>query len=413
MPFDFDFADLDLSNIQAEGSYSPEPPHVWTHGAGCEHSSGLPDPRSDAVMHMTSAAIEARRPPSLLVMGDMLDDLPPFEWQVEGIVPRHGIACLSGEPGCGKSFLALDLTSCIATGQPFFGRDVTKGRVLFIAGEGLSGLSKRRRAWEKVRNGGRPVGPGLVVCRQAMPFDLAVPGKTPDVLVQLDEELRADVAAHGPLALVVVDTLAACMTAPENDTDAMMRFLRGLRRLTDAFSCAALVLHHPPKAGSDAVGAGFFRGAGALYGALDVGLSLRRDRETRHLVLNPNEKDAKDDEPSPLIGLRLVPVDLGANRRGKPVTSCVLEECPLPGGAGKSAGKTKGPSKGERMQADVLRLLAERGPMKIADMLRALGNGVGQAERNTIAKALGMLEASGLAARDGQVWRAVPEEDRS
>jgi hypothetical protein len=338
-------------------------------------------------------------------MGDALDDLPPFEWQVEGIIPRRGLACLSGEPGCGKSFLALHLALCIATGQPFFGRAVTKGRVLFIAGEGLSGLSKRRRAWEKVYNGSRPVGPGLVVCRQAMPFDLAVPGKTPDVLAQLDEELRADCAEHGTLALVVVDTLAACMTAPENDTDAMMRFLRGLRGLTDAFNCAALVLHHPPKAGSDAIGAGFFRGAGALYGALDVGLSLRRDRETRHLVLNPNEKDAKDDEPSPPMGLRLVPVALGHDHRGKPITSCVLEACPLPPTTGMARGKAKTPTKAERMRPEVERLLQEQGAMKIADMLRALGHDVAdQTQRNAISAALKALQADGLIVRDGQTW---------
>lgn len=341
----------------------------------------------------------------LLVWGEALDHLPPFEWLVDGIVPRHGLACLSGEPGAGKSFLALDLAMRVATGQDFFGREVQQGRVLFIAGEGLNGIGKRCRAWEAKHGGGRPVGPGLVICRQPIPFDQAGEPDLPEVFRQLEQELAADVAAHGPLALMVVDTLAASMTAPENDTDAMMRFLRGLKALTEPHGCSALVLHHPPKAGSDAEGAGFFRGASALYGALDVGLGLRREKATGELVLNPNEKPAKDDEPSPKMGLRLVSVPLGTDVRGRPITSCVLEVGSTPAPEGSPGKRPKAPTKAELLRPEVERLLAG-GPMRIAGMLEALGHDRrDQARRNAISDVLKAMEAEGLVDREGQTWR--------
>jgi len=347
----------------------------------------------------------ATAPRPLLMRAEELDSLPPFEWLVEGMVPRHGLACLSGQPGAGKSFVALDFAMRVVTGQDFFGRDERKGRVLFIAGEGLNGIGKRRRAWELTYNSGLPVGSGLVICRQPVPFDRAGESDLPEVLRQLAEELAADIAAHGPLALLVVDTLATCMTAAENDTDGMMRFLRGVQALTDAHGCAALILHHPPKAGSDAEGAGFFRGASALYGSLNVGLSLRRDKETGELVLNPNEKPAKDDEPSPMMGLRLVSVPLGNDARGRAITSCVLELGTAPAHGGAPRKKAKAPTQSELMRPEVERLLAEK-PMRVAEMLEALGHERDdQTKRNAVTKALKAMEVQGLVEQKGQTWQ--------
>ena len=53
-----------------------------------------------------------------------------------------------GEPSSGKTFFALDLAAHIATGKPWNGHKVSPGGVLFCAGEGQSGLIRRRCAWE-------------------------------------------------------------------------------------------------------------------------------------------------------------------------------------------------------------------------------------------------------------------------
>jgi hypothetical protein len=53
-----------------------------------------------------------------LLTADELDGLPDPRWLVDGILPERAIAVLYGQPGIGKSFLALDWAFSIAAGRP-------------------------------------------------------------------------------------------------------------------------------------------------------------------------------------------------------------------------------------------------------------------------------------------------------
>jgi RecA-family ATPase len=46
----------------------------------------------------------------------------------------------------GKSFVVLDMAYCIAAGIPYHGRFTKKTGVLYVCGEGHSGLQKRIKA---------------------------------------------------------------------------------------------------------------------------------------------------------------------------------------------------------------------------------------------------------------------------
>lgn len=79
-----------------------------------------------------------------------LDRLPPIIEIVEGgILDSGALFVIGGRGGAYKSFFALGLLASIATGVPFAGRDVMQRKVLYVVGEGLYGLSKRRDAWEE------------------------------------------------------------------------------------------------------------------------------------------------------------------------------------------------------------------------------------------------------------------------
>ena len=63
-------------------------------------------------------------------------------------VNRGEFVAVMGPSGVGKSFVALDYALCIATGRPYLGRyESLRGAVLYIAGEGVSGLRNRVKAW--------------------------------------------------------------------------------------------------------------------------------------------------------------------------------------------------------------------------------------------------------------------------
>jgi hypothetical protein len=71
---------------------------------------------------------------------------------VADFVETECLAMLFGEPGCGKSFVAIDLALSVATGEGFHSRRVLAGPVVYLAGEGHNGLMRRIAAWSKERN---------------------------------------------------------------------------------------------------------------------------------------------------------------------------------------------------------------------------------------------------------------------
>jgi hypothetical protein len=49
-------------------------------------------------------------------------------WLVQGILEADSFGCLFGDPGAGKSFLAIELAACVATGTPFYGLQIKTSR---------------------------------------------------------------------------------------------------------------------------------------------------------------------------------------------------------------------------------------------------------------------------------------------
>jgi len=237
--------------------------------------------------------------PYLLTVDD-LDRLPDPTWQIAGILPQGSVALLYGEPGAGKSFVALDMALCIATARPWQGRTVAQGDVLYIAAEGGSALKHRVVAWRD-RRGAKP---SRAVFR-AKPCDISNEGER-SLLIS-----EAHKAGWQPRA-VVVDTLARCFgTGDENSTQAMNAFVAGLDHLREAFPDATiLVVHHSGKDRSKRD-----RGNSALRGAADVVMRLEHKACVRVLSC----EKAKDSEPFAAIALRLEQVRLPSGD-----TSCVV-----------------------------------------------------------------------------------------
>jgi hypothetical protein len=233
---------------------------------------------------------------------------PPL---VEGLLPLGTLAVISGEPGVGKSFLALDLGLHVAHGIPWHGRAVHPGPVIYIVAEGAEGFMGRLDAWAAYH-----AQPTLSPNFRCLPEPV-------DVLeVRAVDDLIADIRQQLPdgrsPVMIVGDTLAACLLgAEENSSEAMGAIIRMATELRRAFGCTVVWLHHPSAAGKP------LRGHTSLSGAADTVIELAKsDHDPRNgtwLVTArcAKQKDAREFDP---CTLRLQPF---AADDGTPC-SCVL-----------------------------------------------------------------------------------------
>jgi hypothetical protein len=230
-----------------------------------------------------------------------VENLPPIEWLVEGVIPARSLSILYGAPGEGKTFVALDLAFCVATDRSWCGRKVETGIVIHVAAEGASGIGARVRAWKSEH--------GLTGVAGVLFF--------PDALHMFRE---ADVSAFinearslGP-TLVTLDTLARCSTGAEEDSARDMGvFVAAADRIRKALGCAVLVLHHPTKHVKNRKP--IERGSGALRGAADVVIRLSRVGDNFINVVCEKQKEGESFKPIRLK-LKVVTLEDGA-------TSCV------------------------------------------------------------------------------------------
>lgn len=240
-----------------------------------------------------------------------LSDLQATEpdYLVEGLIERGNMVLVFGDPAAGKSFLTIDLGACVATGAAFHRRAAKAGAVIYIAGEGHSGLARRRMAWEIEK------GIKLADCRAPL-FVSTVAGNFLDAPTTeaVIAEIKATAEIEGPPALIIVDTLARNFgSGDENSTSDMNRFVAAIDRLKDQWpGCSALIVHHTGHGNKTRS-----RGSYALTGAVDAEFRVEKDGMVM-TVINTKMKDAPTPAP---IAFNMVEIELAPN-----MTSLALRE---------------------------------------------------------------------------------------
>lgn len=233
------------------------------------------------------------------------DDSVPL---IEHVLDQGTLAVLYGKPNCGKSFIALDMAFAIAGAVPWAGHGVSQGSVLYVAAEGGRGVNQRIRAIVQKRQ---------IACET--PFALA-----PCTIDLFDgvADVKAVVAAANalsaqhtvPLRLIVIDTLARSFGAgDENTVKDMTKCIRNLDAIREATQATILVIHHSGKDASKGA-----RGSSALLGAADTEIEIadRRFKTTKQRDMPLLPADIRFD---------LQAVDLGFNRAGQHLSSCVVQ----------------------------------------------------------------------------------------
>ena len=225
-----------------------------------------------------------------------------------------------GEPGCGKSFIAVDMACSVASGFKWYGNEVKAGPVFYIAGEGHNGLSKRIRAWF-INHGIDQSGVPLYKShRSAQMYDLSAAIDVAEAVSELCEE-----CGQHP-SMIVIDTVARNMGGDENSTQDMNQFIENIDTLLRLpYKAAITLVHHSGKASP-----GKARGSTALRGALDAEYIVEMDGTSKMIVMK-NTKMKDGDVPSDRH-FSIKQVGLGENgSSGKEIIGACLESVDISG----------------------------------------------------------------------------------
>jgi KaiC/GvpD/RAD55 family RecA-like ATPase len=242
---------------------------------------------------------------------------PEPEYYIDGIIPKRALVCLTGQPGSGKSLMALDWLLHLATGRPWCGTVTEQAQGLYISAEGKSGIKARLLAWEKQHGVSIPED-AFAVC----PHEFTITDE--DALRYLCEAIDEANAAHGAVKVLMIDTVARTLAGDENNSDTMSSYVRCVSGLIRKYDMTVVLVHHTTKRGEGEEAPSKFRGHSSLYGALDIGMSMKRDEKIHIMKI----EKIKDGEPLPELCFRRETIDLSAElgmmRSGKSHTSAVL-----------------------------------------------------------------------------------------
>jgi hypothetical protein len=370
---------------------------------GADHAHG---PENGQQSASSAGPYRARSLP--IVFADQIVEAVDLDDFVEGLLLSNCLALVFGAPKAGKTFWTLDLAMHIATGRRWRDRDVDRGAVLYLALEGTAGIRNRVSAWLQYHDVG------------AEDAALAIVPVSLDLL-HGDGDIRAVIAATGdlrerfglPVKLIVLDTVSRALAGGDENGPDMGLLVRGLDRIRDETRAAVLAIHHPRKDGN-----GGERGHGALRGALDVRIEVTRNDDTS--TSSAKVIEARELEPGAVFPFQLESVELGTNKRGKPITSCV----PIPTDAVET--RPRGPritGAAEIARTALANILATSGQKVVRDGIPAgvptvtveawraeayragISTGDAEAQRKAFGRATDkLLGCKAAVIRDGLAW---------
>ena len=177
--------------------------------------------------------------------------VPKREWLLPEMIPAGAPVMLGGAGGVGKSLLALQLATSFATGKPFLGREMTRGRALgFFCEDNADELHRRQHA---INNSYEITFSDLTDLRWAsrVAEDNVLMSFGTDSLgdrTGLYDALATTVADFGA-GLVIIDASADVFAGNENDRTQVRQFVSSLARLARDTDATIVLLAHPSLTG--------------------------------------------------------------------------------------------------------------------------------------------------------------------
>ena len=225
---------------------------------------------------------------------------PPPTWLIKELLPEADLVMLYGEPGAGKSFLALDMAFAIATGHEWGEMETAFGAVVWIAAEAAGSIRLRAQAYARQHG------------MELENANLWVMDHPISLMSEEDAEALGEALVEKAPKLIIIDTLAAASGgANENSGEDMNKVLANCRKLHATTGATVMLVHHSGK--DKAKGA---RGWSGLKAAMQTELCVLYN-EGKRLLAVTKQRDAEDGSVWPLT---LIPVQLDAE-----TASCFVE----------------------------------------------------------------------------------------
>lgn len=268
-----------------------------------------PEAVTQATVEAAAEAITDTFP--LVRYGDVTvaDDANDF---VENLLTSAGMSVVYGDSNTGKTFWAMDLALHVAFGWPWQGSEVEQGAVIYCALEGGAGVRNRIAAFRQ-EHPEMADAPFYIVQSQINLFDPKA--DLPKLLATIKKV--AD-AAPMPVRLVVIDTLARALAGGnENSGEDMGRVVVNAGMIQQLTGAHVMFVHHT---GKDAARGA--RGHSSLRAATDTEIEISRMEGSD--FANVRVTKQRDLEGGQEYAFTLKRVEVGINRRGKVITSCVI-----------------------------------------------------------------------------------------
>jgi hypothetical protein len=233
---------------------------------------------------------------------------------VEGVLTEGGMSVVYGESNCGKTFFATDLAAHVALGRKWNGRDIDQGGVIYCALEGSHGIMNRVAAFRR-----HHYLDGQDIPFAIIPVTLNLLDPNGDASRLVEAIQRAQDKMGVAVKLTVIDTLSRAMAGGnENAPDDMGALVTNDTKIRQATGAHNMWIHH---SGKDAAKGA--RGHSLLRAATDTEVEIVRESKDAPSIATVRKQRDMEIEGEWTFGLKVV--ELGKNRRGKPVTSCVVE----------------------------------------------------------------------------------------
>jgi hypothetical protein len=264
----------------------------WFQAAGAEREDEFRELLSTAVRDAPdpdpAKSVQSRAEAMLTAFldCDTLRQLPAPDYLIKGWLTSGMGNRINGEPGSGKSLVALDWAGCIGTGTAWHGHEVKQGTVLYVVGEGVEGVAKRQVVWEK-HYGKRMAG----VMFYPKPIQI-LERREGDLRGSAEWDTFSEVCRRVRPTLIILDTQRrVTAAAEENSNSDLQKAVNCLDDLREELRMAWLLVHHTPKGGTGGAG------GGAVWGSVNSEFEMGKQGRGLDAVFkltNTKEKDEED-----------------------------------------------------------------------------------------------------------------------